>query len=206
MERQYVGIDLHRRTSTIHRMSGDGEVLGCARVPSQPMELTQAIAEAGPEPEVVLESTYGWYWAADLLQELGDGLGQHDVRAEVRHMPGGRTPARRGSVDRDDDLRGAHSSTRSLPESDLGPGRPPGPLPTRRPSPSWRKQGSFESSCREASPPPPRGVREVLRPGSAVGLIEFDRAVGVVNEGDPGDTRESGLRLSHKGPIRHEHE
>ena len=71
MERQYVGIDLHRRTSTIHRMSADGEVLGCVRVPSQPMELAQAIAEAGPEPEVVLESTYGWYWAADLLQELG---------------------------------------------------------------------------------------------------------------------------------------
>src|SRR5207248_2200739 len=71
MERQYVGIDLHRRTSTIHRMAPDGEVLGCVRVPSQPMEVAQAIAEAGPEPGVVLESTYGWYWAADLLQELG---------------------------------------------------------------------------------------------------------------------------------------
>jgi transposase len=29
------------------------------------------MADAGPEPEVVLESTYGWYWAADLLQDLG---------------------------------------------------------------------------------------------------------------------------------------
>ncbi len=29
------------------------------------------MAAAGPEPEVVLESTYGWYWAADPLQELG---------------------------------------------------------------------------------------------------------------------------------------
>src|SRR5205085_7910165 len=62
---------LHRRTSTIHRMSADGEVLGTARVLSQPLELAQVIAEAGPEPEVVLEATYGWYWAADLLQELG---------------------------------------------------------------------------------------------------------------------------------------
>ena len=71
MERQYVGIDLHRRTSTIHRMSPDGEVLGCVRVQSQPTELAQAMANAGSNPEVVLESTYGWYWAADLLQELG---------------------------------------------------------------------------------------------------------------------------------------
>jgi transposase len=71
MERQYVGIDLHRRSSTIYRMSGDGEVLGCVKIPSQPMELAEAMAEAGPNPEVVLESTYGWYWAADLLEELG---------------------------------------------------------------------------------------------------------------------------------------
>jgi len=71
MERQYVGIDLHRRSSTIYRMAEDGEVLGCVRIPSQPFELTQAMADAGEAPEVVLESTYGWYWAADVLTELG---------------------------------------------------------------------------------------------------------------------------------------
>ena len=68
---QYVGIDLHRRSTTIVRMAEDGEVLGTERFVSQPFELAQAMAAAGPEPEVVLESTYGWYWAADLLQELG---------------------------------------------------------------------------------------------------------------------------------------
>ena len=71
MERQYVGIDLHRRSSTIYRMNGEGEMLGCVRIPSQPAELAQAMADAGESPEVVLESTYGWYWAADLLKELG---------------------------------------------------------------------------------------------------------------------------------------
>jgi transposase len=29
------------------------------------------VAAAGPEPEVVLEATFGWYWAADLLAEMG---------------------------------------------------------------------------------------------------------------------------------------
>ena len=71
MERQYVGIDLHRRSATIYRMAEGGEVLGTERIVSQPFELAQAMAEAGPEPEVVLESTYGWYWAADVLEDLG---------------------------------------------------------------------------------------------------------------------------------------
>ena len=71
MERQYVGIDLHRRGSTIYRMAEDCEVLSCVRIPSQPFELAQAMADAGEAPEVVLDSTDGWYWAADLLTELG---------------------------------------------------------------------------------------------------------------------------------------
>src|SRR5207248_5976706 len=33
--------------------------------------LSAALAEAGPAPEVVLEATYGWYWAADVLAEAG---------------------------------------------------------------------------------------------------------------------------------------
>jgi len=59
MDRQYVGIDLHRRSATVYRMSAEGEMLGCSRIPSQPFELAQAMAPAGDAPEVVLESTYG---------------------------------------------------------------------------------------------------------------------------------------------------
>jgi hypothetical protein len=62
---------LHRRSTTIVRIAEDGEVLGTERFVSQPFELAQAMAAAGPEPEVVLESTSGWYWAADVLKELG---------------------------------------------------------------------------------------------------------------------------------------
>lgn len=74
MERQYVGIDLHRRSATIVRMSPDGDVLSCRKIVSQPLELVEAMAEAGEAPEVVLESTYGWYWAADVLEELGANI------------------------------------------------------------------------------------------------------------------------------------
>ena len=70
-EQQYVGIDLHRRRSVIVRMTEKGEVLSTVQIDNDPIALSLAIAEAGPDPEVALESTYGWYWAADLLQAEG---------------------------------------------------------------------------------------------------------------------------------------
>jgi hypothetical protein len=71
MAEQYVGIDLHRRRSVIVRMTPQGEVLETVRVDNDPVALSLELAKAGPDPEVVLEATYGWYWAADLLQACG---------------------------------------------------------------------------------------------------------------------------------------
>ena len=70
-EQQYVGIDLHRRRSVIVRMNDAGEVLAVTKIDNDPLALSLAIAEAGPDPEVALEACYGWYWAADLLQAEG---------------------------------------------------------------------------------------------------------------------------------------
>ena len=52
MEQQYVGIDLHRRRSVIVRMNDAGEVLHVTKVDDDPLALSMAIAEAGPNPEV----------------------------------------------------------------------------------------------------------------------------------------------------------
>jgi len=41
------------------------------RIGNDPVALAEEIAEAGRRPEVVLEATYGWYWAADVLAEAG---------------------------------------------------------------------------------------------------------------------------------------
>jgi transposase len=71
VEREYVGIDLHRRRSVIVRNNMAGEVLSKVRIENSPMALAEAVAAAGPEPEVVLEATFGWYWAADVLEEMG---------------------------------------------------------------------------------------------------------------------------------------
>ena len=52
MERQYVGIDLHRRRSVIVRMDESGERLQTVRIDNDPVALGLALAEAGPDPEV----------------------------------------------------------------------------------------------------------------------------------------------------------
>jgi transposase len=71
MDRQYVGIDFHRRRSVIVRLSAAGEKLSSTRVANDPLAIAAAVAEAGPNPEVVVEATYGWYWVVDLLQATG---------------------------------------------------------------------------------------------------------------------------------------
>src|SRR3954454_15615161 len=52
VQREYVGIDLHRRRSVIVRKNADGEVLGKVRIENSPLALAEAVAAAGPEPEV----------------------------------------------------------------------------------------------------------------------------------------------------------
>src|SRR6266545_2879414 len=69
--RQVVGMDLHRRRSVLVRMTEDGRRLGTAKITNSPAELRAQIARAGKAPRVVLEATYGWYWAADTLAAAG---------------------------------------------------------------------------------------------------------------------------------------
>ena len=66
--KQFVGIDLHRRRSVIVRTTEGGEVLETVRIVNDVERLASVMARAGECPEVVLEATYGWYWAVDALQ------------------------------------------------------------------------------------------------------------------------------------------
>jgi transposase len=53
-------------------MTPEGDRLGSAvRIDNDPFELAQQVASWGENPEVVLEATYGWYWAADVLADAG---------------------------------------------------------------------------------------------------------------------------------------
>ena len=107
-QQQYVGIDLHRRRSVIVRMTETGEVLSTVQIENDPMALALAIAEAGPDPEVALESTYGWYWAADLLQAEG-------ARVHLVHPLGLHWDTRRVK----NDVRDATALANRLRQNDL---------------------------------------------------------------------------------------
>lgn len=69
--RQFVGIDLHRRRSVIVRTTQAGEVLEATQILNDVDRLDSVMARCGESPEVVLEATYGWYWAVDALQAAG---------------------------------------------------------------------------------------------------------------------------------------
>jgi len=71
---EYVGIDLHRRRSVIVRRSGSGDTLGTVRIDNDPVTLADELAKAGEGPEVIIEATYGWYWAADVIEACGANL------------------------------------------------------------------------------------------------------------------------------------
>jgi hypothetical protein len=60
-----------RRRSVLVRMTEDGRKLETVRIANSPAELRKVIARAGENPRVVVEATYGWYWAADALEEAG---------------------------------------------------------------------------------------------------------------------------------------
>jgi len=93
--KQFVGIDLHRHRSVIVRQDADGNRLSVRRIVNDPVALAQEISQAGTEPEVVLEATYGWYWAADVLAAVGatvhlahplgiKGMSQRRVKTDLR--------------------------------------------------------------------------------------------------------------------------
>ena len=68
---QFVGIDLHRRRSVIVRTTERGDPLETVRISNDVDSLSKVMARAGVCPEVVVEATYGWYWAADALADVG---------------------------------------------------------------------------------------------------------------------------------------
>ena len=71
----YVGIDLHRRRSVIVVLNDDGDRVSWCRIDNTPANLAAEVhAAGGPQAEVAMEATWGWYWAADVIAECGARL------------------------------------------------------------------------------------------------------------------------------------
>ena len=67
----YVGIDLHRRRSVVVVLNAAGDRVSWSRIDNSPAELVRELTAAGPDAEVAMEATWGWYWAADVIAECG---------------------------------------------------------------------------------------------------------------------------------------
>ncbi len=69
----YVGIDLHRKSSQLAVVDGNGELVRTHRVQSRPADVWRVFGELPrDEPvEAVFEATFGYGWLADLLADAG---------------------------------------------------------------------------------------------------------------------------------------
>ncbi len=74
----YVGIDLHRRRSVIVALNEAGDRVWSSRIENSrfnlEMELRSIEAVVESPVHVVIEATWGWYWAADVVEEVGAEL------------------------------------------------------------------------------------------------------------------------------------
>src|SRR3982074_1046814 len=50
---------------------GRGRRCFCGGISNDPLRLLEVVGAAGQGAEVVIEATYGWYWAVDLLVNAG---------------------------------------------------------------------------------------------------------------------------------------
>lgn len=68
----YVGIDLHKKTSTYVVLDQGGKRVARKMIASRPEEFRREFSAFEPgETKVVLEATINWYWVVDVLDELG---------------------------------------------------------------------------------------------------------------------------------------
>lgn len=70
MNRFYVGIDLHAKTSQICVIGGEGEKLAEAGLKNDLPGILEFLSPF-PGAEVVIESTINWYWIVDALADAG---------------------------------------------------------------------------------------------------------------------------------------
>src|SRR5881275_88412 len=68
---ELVGRALQGRRDQVVLATKFGLVSHDGRVDNDPFELARQVALWGESPQVVLEATYGWYWAADVLADAG---------------------------------------------------------------------------------------------------------------------------------------
>ncbi len=69
-------------------MDAGGDKLDCVRIDKHPVRFAEEVAKAPPGSDVVIEASYGWYWAVDLLQDMGYRVHLAHPGATMGQAPG----------------------------------------------------------------------------------------------------------------------
>ena len=121
-QRQYVGIDLHRQHSVIVRITEQGEVLETVRVGKRPTPAgAHTMADAGQDPEVVLEAAYGWVRHEAPHDRVGGKSPTSGLSQQAAEAGGSLTSETRGRAGAASTTPGRTGTTRQL-----GPGKQDG--------------------------------------------------------------------------------
>jgi len=70
----YIGVDLHRKTTQVAAVDGEGKLLVNRKVPTSGPDILRVFGEVAAEATptaVAFEATFGWGWFADLLRDAG---------------------------------------------------------------------------------------------------------------------------------------
>ncbi|MET0911004.1 MAG: IS110 family transposase, partial [Ilumatobacteraceae bacterium] len=74
----------HRRRSVVVVLNEDGNRVSWSRIDNTPANLAgEIVAAGGPDVEVAMEATWGWYWAADVIAGCGATLKNDIVDATL---------------------------------------------------------------------------------------------------------------------------
>ena len=195
-QREYVGIDLHRRRSVIVRITENGEVLETVRVDNDPLSFIRAVMHADPNPEVALEATYGWVRHEAPCDRVGGRAPPVGLSQQAAEAGGSLTSETRGRAGAASTTPGRAGTTRQL-----GPGKQDGevyecrnqwwnPLKKSGPAGIWWMAGTAVRATpydRGGQPRRPKrapgGHGEVLRhsrgrpAGEKLGTDPVDRSV-----------------------------
>ena len=82
----FVGIDLHRKQSTIAILNYEGEIVKEGVLKNDPTEITDFLKICPKGTEVAIEATRNWYWQYDLLTKEGYNVrlgNPHKIKANL---------------------------------------------------------------------------------------------------------------------------
>ena len=67
----YIGMDLHKNTTTLAVKTRGGKVVDVKKIPTEPAAIQKYLAKFNTQISLAVEPVSQWYFYADLIQKMG---------------------------------------------------------------------------------------------------------------------------------------